>query len=187
MIKTVLSRAMKLKIKSEINPDERLIWSGQPLASKMAKRGIPLAVFGIPWTAFSLFWTYAASGFEMPSFNSGFDFFPLFGIPFILIGIGLLTAPFWMGFSAGNTVYVLTNKRAIIFSKSFSNFTIKDYLPEQLKDVYRQEDAEDRGSIIFGEEVGTGKNSNTSTSYGFLGIPDVREVEKLVKELAEKS
>ena len=146
-----------------------------------ARQGIPLMFFGIFWTAFSIFWTLAAAGFEVPSFNKGFDFFPLFGIPFVLIGFGLLTAPFWMRVRAGNTAYVLTDKRAIIFSKKGRRFIVKDYLPEELKSVYREESSNGMGSVIFFKAKDT---DTLSSEVGFLSITDVKEVEKLVKTLS---
>jgi hypothetical protein len=42
--------------------------------------------------------------------------FPLFGVPFVLIGLGMLAAPYWMRRKAQNTVYALTDKRALILS-----------------------------------------------------------------------
>jgi len=61
-------------------------------------KSIPIVLFGIPWTAAALFWMALTSGFEMPNFNfkDGFDVFPLFGIPFVFIGLEMLSSPLRM-------------------------------------------------------------------------------------------
>ena len=180
----VLSRSMQLKIKNEVRTKERIIWSDKPRPTSLARRGIPLAIFGIPWTAFSVFWVFAASGFSFPSFSKGWDFFPLFGIPFVLIGFGLLSAPLWMGLRANKTAYVLTDKRAIIFRKSHGKYIVKDYLPHQLQDVYREENDGGSGDVIFFEENKSNDDNTLTKAVGFLGIDDVKAVEDLVKDLA---
>ena len=180
----VLSRSMQLKIKNEVRTNERITWSDKPRPTSLARQGIPLAIFGIPWTAFSVFWVYAASGFSFPSFSSGWDFFPLFGIPFVLIGFVLLSAPLWMGLRANKTAYVLTDKRAIILRKSRGKYIIKDYLPHQLQDVYREENDGGSGDVIFFDENKSNADNTLPKAVGFLGIDDVKAVEELVEKLA---
>ena len=182
----ILNRTLQLWINSEIDANERLIWSGQPHAGSLAKRGVPLFVFGIPWTAFALFWTYAAAGFKFPDFKQGSDFFPLFGIPFILIGIGFLTAPLWTALFASRTAYVLTDKRALILKQSRSKVAIREFLPRDLTAVYREEHAGKGGSVIFHEAAPGQQGAIPNQAVGFIGIDNVREVEALVKTLAGK-
>src|SRR6478609_3430837 len=108
--KTMQSVSFKLQqlIHSELRPSEVLAWSSSPRPGRMALRALPLVLFGIPWTAFALFWIAGASGFKMPDFSHGFGFFPLFGVPFVLIGFGMLTSPYWMRRKARRTAYVVT-------------------------------------------------------------------------------
>ncbi len=41
-------------------------------------------------------------------------FFPLFGVPFLLIGLGMLAAPLWAYLRTRGTVYAVTEGRAVI-------------------------------------------------------------------------
>src|SRR5688572_1960017 len=90
------------RVHAELRDGERLVWVGQPHPGRASRAGIPMVLFGIPWTAFALFWMAGASGMLFGGFGNGgppgfggfLACFPLFGIPFVLIGIGLLTSPF---------------------------------------------------------------------------------------------
>ena len=85
------------RVRSELRDHERLLWVRQPRAGRFARQALPLVLFGIPWTAFALFWTAAASGMLFGGAGNGGpgSFFPLFGLPFVLIGVGMLSSPCW--------------------------------------------------------------------------------------------
>ena len=87
---------LTMLVDRELVDGEELIWTGQPRPSRFAIRSLPIVLFGIPWTAFSLFWICGAAGFKPPDFTGPMDLFPLFGVPFVLIGIGMLASPLWM-------------------------------------------------------------------------------------------
>ncbi|MDM8567932.1 hypothetical protein QUF50_00160 [Thiotrichales bacterium HSG1] len=115
----------------------------------------------------------------------------LFGF-FSLIGIVVLSIPLWVNISAKkNTVYILTDKRAILFEKNWISFKIKSYTPQQLKDVYINEDKKGHGDVIFERETRDvqgpqGGTLKEVTEIGFRGIMDVQKVEKMVKSWAEE-
>jgi hypothetical protein len=73
---------------------------------------------GIPVTAFAIFWMALASQ-QTKQISGPGSFFPLFGIPFIVVGLGMLSSPLWRGRKALRTVYALTDQRAIIFEGGF--------------------------------------------------------------------
>lgn len=98
---------------------ERVLWSGQPRAKRMAA-AFGIWLFALPWTAFALFWESMALQpwlAEKPpesAIETGFLFvFPLFGLPFILIGLAMLATPFWTMARAGRTVHALTERRLL--------------------------------------------------------------------------
>src|SRR5512139_1652604 len=108
-----LPQQLQQRLRAELKPGESIAWAGQPNPDRYMKSGFKLWLFFIPWTAFSLFWIAGASGFRMPQFNSGWSLFPLFGLPFLLIGLGGLSSPLWLRLKARSTIYAITNRRAI--------------------------------------------------------------------------
>ncbi len=183
-----LSPELRTLVDNELDHDEKIVWLGRP-DPKAAGRGyLPIQLFAIPWTAFSIFWICGAAGFKIPDFKQGFDFFPLFGIPFLLIGIGMLTAPIWGKRLASQSVYVLTNRRAILFKKEFTGMSIRSFKPDQLRSLERKQHADGSGDLIFTQEVtGHGDNGPHIGKVGFLGVANVKQVEDLVEQLAASS
>ena len=127
-----------------------------------------MVLFGIPWTAFALFWTAGAAGFKLPNFQQPFDFFPLFGVPFVLVGVGLLSSPYWTARSAKRTAYVLTDRRAITFQGGMS-MRIRSFRPSQLEWLTRVQRRDGSGDVIFLREPGA-NDARQSSDVGFLAV-----------------
>jgi hypothetical protein len=169
-----------------------MVWVGRPLRSRYACMSIPLVVMGLLFTGFSVLWVSVTSaGFwaaqDLPEPGDGvgsvFGCFPLCGVPFGLIGLGLLAAPWWMQALARGTAYVLTDRRAIILEPSlFRVRQVRSYSPAGLGAMSRVEYGEDFGDLVFEEVRSQGSDGHWSTSrLGFLAIPHVREVEDLIR------
>src|SRR4051794_8892746 len=82
-------------VEAEVQAGERVIWAQQPVPRFFSGRSLGPVIFGIPWTAFALFWTFTSftmTGHITPASGpipKGFHyFFPLFGVPFMLVGFG---------------------------------------------------------------------------------------------------
>src|SRR5690242_13305852 len=45
---------------AELDPGERLVWSGSPRPAALALQAIPATLFGIPFAGFAVFWMYGA-------------------------------------------------------------------------------------------------------------------------------
>jgi hypothetical protein len=173
-------------ITRELEPDERIVWSGMPKPVFFTPAATGLFLFAIPWTAFSIFWMAGAAGFQIPDFKNGADLFPLFGVPFLLIGMGLLSTPIWVYRSALRTVYVITDQRAITFDGGRST-TIRSYPPSKLTDLYRKEKRDGSGDVIISRYAWRDSDGDPrSHELGFLRVPDAKQVETLLKELAER-
>ena len=178
---------LRTLVESELNDEEKIKWVGVPIPRRFAMRAIPIVLFGIPWTAFALFWMAGASGFRIPDFKQVTDLFPLFGIPFVLIGFGMLSSPYWMIRKARKTAYVLTNVRAILFDGGFST-TIRSFGPERLKDLRRKQRSDGSGDLIFERKhTRDSDGDRQTTDHGFLAISDVKAVEDLVRQLVADS
>jgi hypothetical protein len=173
------------RVRRELEVGESIRWMGQPVPRFFAPTTIGAVLFGIPWTAFALFWMCGASGFKLPNFSQGgFAFFPLFGIPFVLIGFGMLSSPLWAYRKALKTVYAITNRRAIAIEGGWTT-TVRSFRPDQLKTVYRKERRNGIGDVILGQRVWTDSdNDRRSVDVGFMNVRDAKRVERLVQELA---
>lgn len=191
---TALPPGLDTLVHGELASGEQLLWVGQPRPRRLVVSSLPVLVFGIPWTAFSVFWVAMASGMLIaaPANNAGaprgfgafFSCFPLFGVPFVLIGLGMLSAPYWAYRKARRTCYALTDRRAVIWEPSaFGAVSVRSYRPADLTRVRRNQYTDGSGDLIFEEYYTYGNRGSRTTNYrGFLGIERVREIEELLRK-----
>ena len=180
------------RVRSELDHSEHLLWVGQPQPSRFARKALPLVLFAIPWTAFAVFWMVMASVGVLQNAGpgiGGFDVcFPLFGIPFVLVGLGMLSSPFWLRRNAKRTCYALTNRRAILWAAGFfGSVEVRSYRPAALTKIVRRDYPNGSGDLVFEETItmpGTRyRDTFASTQgHGFMGIDNVREIEELLRK-----
>jgi hypothetical protein len=174
---------LQQRLRAELKPGESLVWSGQPDPGRYMRDGFKLWFFFIPWTAFSVFWIFGAMGFQMPKFESWWNAFPLFGLPFLLIGIGGLSAPLWLRRKARSMVYAVTSQRAITIEGATS-ITVRSYLASDIGDLERVEHADGSGNLVLrSESYRDGDGDRQTRKHGFFAIADVRRVEKLIDDM----
>lgn len=177
-------------VEAELQPGERITWLGQPIPSRMARSTLPVVLFGIPWTAFALFWTAGAAwGTSQMEGGPGlFSAFPLFGVPFILVGLGMLSSPFWASRKARRSAYVLTDRRALVFAAGWrGSVTVRSFEPERLMDLRRKQYSDGTGDLVFTQDVRCDSEGHTrATDVGFLAVRDVSSVEALVRTLIQR-
>lgn len=186
----------------QLQPGERLVWTGRPRAGALAASRIFVSLFGVVFLAFSLFWITSAMRSANMSGPAPMNLFPLFGIPFALVGVGLvLWAPF-AAIQARYITYAITDRRALVINE-FPWMRVRSYGAGDLGVIERTERADGSGSVTFHQEVRSehhgeglgiglptavnlGPNRaifvhhggrQTVTKSGFLGIPAVRTVE----------
>ncbi len=176
-------------IEGELRSGETVVWQGQPIPGRYARGGWCLVLFGIPWTAFSIFWVVMASGITMghqhgPPLGVRI-FFPLFGLPFVVIGLGMLSSPFWMKRKALKVAYVVTDQRAILIEGGWrGGVTVRSFGPDQLNQLERREHADGSGDLIFERHHGRDSDGERrSREIGFLAVPEVKKVEELIRGL----
>lgn len=176
------------KVEREVESGERIEWMEMPVPRYFTPRATGAFLFGIPWTAFAIFWTagaaWGSSQAEGPGF---FRAFPLFGVPFVLIGFGLLSSPFWAYRKALSTLYVITSRRAITFESGMRTTTIRSYPPEGLSDLYRKERKDGTGDVIIARRAWRDSDGDRqSEELGFLRVRDPKGVEAKLRKLAEQ-
>jgi len=181
-----LPAELQARVKSELKPGEVVTWAGQPLPRRYAARGGCLWLFFIPWTAFAVFWVCGAARFRLPTFTSPADFFPLFGLPFVAIGVAGLSSPLWLRWAAKKVVYVVTNQRAFSI-EGMRTVTVRSYLPSQIANVTRRERPDGSGDLVLAVESYAGNRGATNTrERGFFGLAEVRRVARLLEDLAAR-
>lgn len=189
MIDSSIPQNLKDQIRRELEIGESIVWSGMPIRRFFTPAATATFIFGIPWTAFAVFWTIGAGIGTLFTSNgfSLFSFFPLFGIPFVLIGLGMLSAPLAAYKKSGKTAYVITDRRAITFEGG-SSTVVRSYPPEKLRDIYRSEKRNGSGDVIIKLHAWRDSDGDKSTQeLGFHGVQDVRKVESLLKKLAARA
>ena len=185
----MLSEKLETILRDELHAGERLLWSGQPRPLRLARAKIPVSVFGLFFGGFAAFWMAGASGFKLPNFNAiGFEtIFPLFGLPFLFAGLGMITSPIWAARKAAKIIYAITSKRALIITpKTFGGVEIRAFDPDKLKDIRRVQLSDGKGDLIFSEDILRGEDGNTRIGIGFLSIPEVREAERILRKMRDE-
>ncbi len=111
----------------------------------------------------------------------------LFGLPFVLIGLGMLLAPFAAFRTARRTVYALTNKRFITITEGRTRH-VKSILPDLIRSIERKERPDGSGNLrlILGYEK-DGDGGAVTTAEDLIAIPDVRKVENLLMDLKRRA
>src|SRR5260370_26489638 len=96
-------------------------------------------------------------------FARGFSAFPLFGLPFLCIGLAVILAPLWAYLKGRSTVYAVTNQRVMIISGS-GNRSVKSYTPADIVSVEHRERPAGSGDVLLLTTVITRANTSASPS-----------------------
>ena len=174
------------RIAPYISYDENLLWCGaSSVKQRFSVKDTPTFLFGIPFLLFAVFWTAMAS-----SASSGDSFgaiFPLFGIPFIAVGIFMvLSLPYKSVKNRNNAVYAITDKKVYILYDN-SKQRLISYERYQLSNITVEIKEGNIGNIRFqtGQYYDTagrrGRYGTVRAAYdGFFGISDVQYVFRIL-------
>jgi hypothetical protein len=185
-----LSDELRTSVESELNSQEQIIWVEQPDSWRLARATLPVLLFAIPWTAFALFWTsMAAVGVGQGAGMGPLRWaFPLFGVPFIVIGLGMLSSPYWAFRSAKRSVYILTTQRAILLHGGWFSINVRSFEPAALTSLDRKQRRDGSGDLIFTHDWRPHNNGHAAgNNVGFVAVRDVKHVEDLVRTLAQQA
>jgi hypothetical protein len=169
-------------------PGERVLWSGTPEPLRFSlRKSFPGALIGIPFFAFSLFWISMASRAPGGA-ASPFPFpFWLFGIPFVLVGLGMVLSPVWHYARALRTSYVLTNRRAIVDYPGPFGRRISVPLT-QIPFIETRGSFGNYGHVLFQEAVVSSYNrGGLAQRDGFVAVADPAQPEQLLRAAVERA
>jgi hypothetical protein len=170
------------RVNAEVEPGEKVAWIGRPRWSRYILSTLPIVLFAIPWTAFAVFWVVMASGAGKA--GGGWSLFPLFGVPFVLIGFSMLSSPFWAARRSGRVAYAVTDRRVILLEPVlFGGLRVISVSGDELGSMERVERADGSGDIIFGQafRMIQGQGNAVPNVRRLQAIPHVREVESLIR------
>lgn len=135
----------KQLLQSQLAPDERLLWFGQP------RSGIALRASDILVIPFSLMWGGTAIFIYASILTSDTPFlFKFFGLPFVVVGLYMLFGRFILDAKRRSaTYYGITNERIIIISTRFGR-QIRSLDLRTLDVISLNEKSDGSGTITFG-------------------------------------
>ncbi len=175
-------------LRRELLPGERLLWSARPAPHKLRA---PFAIwfFAVPWTAFALFWEamallpWLASTHTPLGIQWSFGIiFPLFGLPFIGIGLTMLWMPFKARRRAAQTIFGLTDRRIVRVTAGTKRESAS-VLFGQMGPIDVTADADGYGSLRI--QTGSHRDSDgdlVTERFDVMGVPDVARLEGLLLE-----
>ena len=178
----------QLRAQSELQPGENLYWTGNADPRRAAITALPASLFGLPFAGFALFWIstalHATHGLgRSNAFTKSFSIFPIFGLPFLLVGVGMVLAPLWAFLKGCNTVYAVTDKRVMIITGSGTR-VVKSCTPADIASVDYRERPDGSGDIVIAtnSQIRT-NNSVSQIKVGLYGVSNVKEVARQVLNL----
>ena len=178
---------------------EEIVWFARPDVKMAFLKSFAVWVFAIPWTAFSLIWTSVPVGVLLETYagvslgapkgapSLAIWAFALWGVPFVLVGLGMLLVPAWVLRNGTRTIYILTNRRLSILIGA-RNVEIVSVGPQEIVSMSRKEQPDGRGTLILHlgfERDSDGDRREKKIELGV--ISEVRRVEQLVLDLKKKS
>jgi hypothetical protein len=143
-------------VRTHLEPGEKLLWSGMPAGGiRPGPQDAMLIPFSIAWTSFSVFWEimvcrglFGGHNAEAAGWFSWI--FPLWGIPFILVGLYLMFGRYWVDAKRReNTFYGITNKGVIIIS-GMTNRNVKSMHFASISDISMTQKPDGSGTIRMG-------------------------------------
>lgn len=167
-------------VRRELDSGEKLIWAGIPKQG-MVFRGsdIFLIPFSLVWGGFAIFWEIMALSIPKEDSTAIAYVFPLFGIPFVIIGLYIIFGRFiFDAKKRAKPFYGLTDQRVIIVFGSFSK-GVKSLNLSTLSDVSLTEKNDLSGTITFGQEYQMAKfwSVNSFPSMEDKNVPKFELIE----------
>ena len=183
---SALPQDLEHALRSELLLGERILWSAQPRGRKLL-RGFGIWLFAIPWTAFAVFWEtlallpWAVSSKTPIPFQWTFGIaFPLFGVPFVAIGLWMMWRPIQALREATSTAYGLTDRRLLRVIDAGER-KVASVLLHQIGPIDRREDRDGFGDLrIQTHSTVDSEGDRTTERFEVLGVPGVARLERLI-------
>ncbi len=171
---------------------ETILWQGRPAAGIFWGDLIgPQTLMGVFFTGFSVFWITMATVMSRGTDDVIGMVFPLFGLPFVAVGLYLLVGHvLWDAHSRARTWYTLTDRAAYIATATLGRRRLKRYGLDEMTRL----DLDDTqpGSVWFAQTIQIHTSTDnegmpngrrpriTQVPIGFRRIDEARQVYRLL-------
>ena len=189
-----------MAVQPELTSGETVLWSGRPNPGVIFHhQDLYLIPFSLLWGGFAIFWEASVTGmtgFSRP--NAAPGFFPVWGIPFVVVGQYMIWGRFIYGaWLARRTFYAITNRRVVVVQNGWRR-QIGSAFIDSLQTILKDGNARGVGTLRFTPDVSLWNNSRrqgfsswipVAISNGvpvFLDIDDVDSVYRLLSDQREK-
>jgi hypothetical protein len=170
------------QILQELSPGEQLIWAGRPSLVQAALGCLgPILLYAVVGLVIFL----GAVGSQKTSPSIVATLVLLLGAYFLystwVLSAGLL--------KAGRALYALTDRRALVWEGGLLWAGVESYTPAQLRTMFRRNSwiVANSGHLVFRTSSYLRRRSGGGMSvnliyHGFLAVPHLEDVEKLVRK-----
>lgn len=178
---------LRLALERELAPDEVVLWHGWKLG-RVEPLSFGIYLFAIPWTAFSIMWTAMAAGAMASSGDDGPGWFgwafPLFGLPFVAVGVGMLAGPFAPLLHKGRVLFVITDRRVIKLALNRA-LEVQAVPADRIGLVIRHEHRDGTGRLQLAIRIGKDSDGDRQTEYLAIGtVADVQGAHAALNRIA---
>ncbi|HEY9877032.1 MAG TPA: hypothetical protein V6D29_01190 [Leptolyngbyaceae cyanobacterium] len=183
-----LPAKLRQTVDRELKAGEVIRWIEQPIARLFTRATTSIFVAGLLSLGFFGYFTY--HWWKLPSSQSS-DFASmgnfvqvgglLVGGLCLMISCVPLAVPFLSWQAARQTVYLITDQRALIVQGGWKT-TIRSFNPNQLQDTYRTERAKGIGDVIIAVRHWIDSEGDAQREeIGFMDIRNPKAVEELLR------
>lgn len=163
---------------SELREGETLLWVGEPDPLRAAIQCMILSIFGAVWTGGCIV-SVVSSTRESPGMEHAMYW--VLAAPFLAVGAALFLTPLWNYLWAQATTYAITDQRVMIItilhSRRVQSFGRDEIV---LYEIVERRDGSGDLAIARGT-VRDSDGRDASYRIKFIGIPEVRSVERLLR------
>jgi hypothetical protein len=157
------------QLESSLESSEHLLWSGAPVTGiRFTMFDWFMIPFSLVWGGFAIVWEFFAITAFIDSLEESFDLFvlifPLFGIPFVIIGAYMMVGRFIADArQRERTFYGITDRNVIIITGKEQNIRVLPLV--SLQDVMVKERRDGSGTILLESPLANlALDDNTSSS-----------------------
>lgn len=181
---------LELALSRELRDGEHVVWRGTP-TGHLDILPFGIYVFAVPWTMFSLFWTAMATAgmgaTEWDGIGSVLKWaFPLFGVPFIVVGLGMMAVPFHPLWERDKVLFAITNRR-VIKLRLWRSLDVTMCPADRIGHVKRRERRDGSGSLSIAVKVGRESDGDPSVERFVIdNVANVIEAQDAIERMARK-